>query len=142
MQRIIALWFAAATALGANVAHAQARVTPEQHYLAAREAYAKGNVAVLATHARGLKGHILEPYAEFWQLRLRLEQAAPGEVSDFLGRHVGTLVAEPWADYGLVDSGHGRKLERYGQYRFIRPEVQAACRPPWGHQSWRNQNHR
>ena len=25
-----------------------------------------------------------------------------------------TLVAEPWADYGLVDSGHGRKLERYG----------------------------
>jgi hypothetical protein len=24
------------------------------------------------------------------------------------------LVAEPWADYGLVDSGDGRKLERYG----------------------------
>ena len=25
-----------------------------------------------------------------------------------------TLVAEPWADYGLIDSGGGRKLERYG----------------------------
>ena len=23
-----------------------------------------------------------------------------------------TLVAEPWADYGLIDSGHGRKFER------------------------------
>lgn len=34
-----------------------------------------------------------------------------------------------WADYGLVDSGHGRKLERYGPYRFIRPEQQALWSP-------------
>lgn len=40
-----------------------------------------------------------------------------------------TLVAEPWADYGLVDSGGGRKLERYGRYRFIRPEPQAMWAP-------------
>jgi 23S rRNA (cytosine1962-C5)-methyltransferase len=40
-----------------------------------------------------------------------------------------TLVAEPWGDYGLVDSGHGRKLERYGPYRFIRPEPQALWAP-------------
>ena len=40
-----------------------------------------------------------------------------------------TLVTEPWADYGLVDSGHGRKLERYGPYRFIRPEPQAMWAP-------------
>ncbi len=40
-----------------------------------------------------------------------------------------TLIGEPWADYGLVDSGHGRKLERYGRYRFIRPEPQAMWAP-------------
>jgi len=34
-----------------------------------------------------------------------------------------------WADYGLVDSGHGRKLERYGAFRFIRPEGQALWSP-------------
>jgi 23S rRNA (cytosine1962-C5)-methyltransferase len=34
-----------------------------------------------------------------------------------------------WADYGLVDSGHGRKLERYGPYRFIRPDSQALWSP-------------
>jgi 23S rRNA (cytosine1962-C5)-methyltransferase len=34
-----------------------------------------------------------------------------------------------WADYGLVDSGRGRKLERYGPYRFIRPEPQALWSP-------------
>ena len=39
------------------------------------------------------------------------------------------LIGEPWADYGLVDSGDGRKLERYGPYRFIRPEPQALWHP-------------
>lgn len=39
------------------------------------------------------------------------------------------LAGEGWADYGLVDSGHGRKLERYGPRRFIRPEPQAMWTP-------------
>lgn len=49
----------------------------------------------------------------------------------FYGRsmHLITLTGEPWADYGLLDSGHGRKLERYGEYRFIRPEPQAMWAP-------------
>jgi 23S rRNA (cytosine1962-C5)-methyltransferase len=46
-----------------------------------------------------------------------------------------TLIAEPWADYGLVDSGHGRKLERYGRFRFIRPEPQAMWAP--ASEDWR-----
>ncbi|MBK9011309.1 class I SAM-dependent methyltransferase [Novosphingobium sp.] len=51
-----------------------------------------------------------------------------------------SLVAEPrlltgtgWADYGLVDSGHGRKYERYGPYSFIRPEPQALWTPRLTH---------
>ncbi len=40
-----------------------------------------------------------------------------------------TLVAEPSADFELIDSGHGRKLERCGPYRFIRPEPQAMWAP-------------
>ena len=39
------------------------------------------------------------------------------------------MVGKGWADYGLLDSGHGRKLERYGPYRFIRPEAQALWTP-------------
>ncbi len=39
------------------------------------------------------------------------------------------LAGTGWDDYGLVDSGHGRKLERYGDYRFIRPEPQAMWTP-------------
>jgi 23S rRNA (cytosine1962-C5)-methyltransferase len=40
-----------------------------------------------------------------------------------------TLIAEPWSAYGLMDSGRGRKLERYGPYSFIRPEPQAMWVP-------------
>lgn len=40
-----------------------------------------------------------------------------------------TLVAEPWDDWGLIDSGHGRKLERYGPVRVVRPEPQAMWAP-------------
>ena len=35
------------------------------------------------------------------------------------------LEGSGWADYGLIDSGSGRKFERYGRYTFIRPEPQA-----------------
>ena len=39
------------------------------------------------------------------------------------------MVGEGWGDFALLDSGHGRKLERYGRYRFIRPEPQAMWTP-------------
>jgi len=35
------------------------------------------------------------------------------------------LLADDWADYALLDSGDGEKLERYGKYRLIRPDPQA-----------------
>ena len=40
-----------------------------------------------------------------------------------------TLVAEPWADWGLIDSGNGQKLERYGPMKVVRPEPQAMWSP-------------
>ncbi len=46
-----------------------------------------------------------------------------------------TLIGEPWPDFGLIDSGNGRKLERYGRFRFIRPEPQALWAP--ANQNWK-----
>ena len=34
-----------------------------------------------------------------------------------------------WPDYGLVDSGDGRKLERYGRFSVVRPEPQCLWSP-------------
>lgn len=39
-----------------------------------------------------------------------------------------TLVARPWADYALLDSGDGRKLERLGARILNRPDSQALWR--------------
>lgn len=39
------------------------------------------------------------------------------------------VTAEGWRDYALLDSGNGRKLERYGPHTVIRPEPQAIWSP-------------
>lgn len=41
-----------------------------------------------------------------------------------------------WADYAMVDSGHGRKLERYGPYRVVRPEPQCLWAPRLDEATW------
>lgn len=41
----------------------------------------------------------------------------------------GVMRTTGWADYTLLDSGGGRKLERYGPYRVVRPEPQAMWSP-------------
>ena len=41
-----------------------------------------------------------------------------------------------WADYGLIDSGHGRKLERYGRFTVVRPEPQCLWAPALPAAAW------
>ncbi|MCF2515136.1 class I SAM-dependent methyltransferase [Sphingomonas sp. G124] len=43
-----------------------------------------------------------------------------------------TIVAEPWEDWGLIDSGSGQKWERYGPVTVVRPEPQAMWAPELG----------
>ncbi len=65
------------------------------------------------------------------------------------------LFVEPWSDYELIDSGNGKKLERFGQITLARPETQALWLPSlpeaWdradaefvsanGKGSWKNRN--
>ena len=47
-----------------------------------------------------------------------------------------TLVTPGFGDYALLDSGHGRKLERYGKYVFDRPEPQALWRQQLVPEAW------
>lgn len=43
-----------------------------------------------------------------------------------------------WADYALLDSGHGKKLERYGPYTVVRPEPQCFWAPRLPTSAWDN----
>lgn len=46
------------------------------------------------------------------------------------------LTAPRWHDYELLDSGAGAKLERFGPYRFVRPEGQAIWQPALPGATW------
>ena len=46
------------------------------------------------------------------------------------------LTSPRWRDYELLDSGDGAKLERWGPYRFVRPEAQAIWRPGLPEREW------
>jgi 23S rRNA (cytosine1962-C5)-methyltransferase len=41
-----------------------------------------------------------------------------------------------WEEYALLDSGNGRKLERFGPYTLIRPESLAKWRPALSRECW------
>ena len=64
-----------------------------------------------------------------------------------MSRRSGALPAEnlplilevlPNADYALLDSGDGEKLEQYGPYRIVRPEGQAIWRRALPERDWAN----
>ena len=40
-----------------------------------------------------------------------------------------TLITRGWSDYALLDSGDGKKLERYGPHTVVRPEPQCFWKP-------------
>lgn len=42
-----------------------------------------------------------------------------------------------WQDYELIDTGTGLKYERFGPYRFVRPEAQAIWQPTLAEHEWR-----
>jgi 23S rRNA (cytosine1962-C5)-methyltransferase len=41
-----------------------------------------------------------------------------------------------WTDFGLIDSGGGLKLERYGQFKVVRPEPQCLWAPTRAKAEW------
>ncbi len=48
----------------------------------------------------------------------------------------GVMRTQGWADYALIDSGHGRKLERYGRFTVVRPEPQCLWSPRLSAETW------
>jgi 23S rRNA (cytosine1962-C5)-methyltransferase len=64
----------------------------------------------------------------------RAGEAGQGETATRLGRsesgtRLNVLTTAGFPDYALLDSGDGRKLERFGQITIERPELQAMWRP-------------
>ena len=70
-------------------AQAQVRGGDEQ-ILEMQQAHRQGNKARLAQLLPQVRGHVLEPWAAYWELKSRLDTASAAEIQDFLTRHAGT----------------------------------------------------
>jgi soluble lytic murein transglycosylase len=68
--------------------------TSDEAMVQARDAFRAGDAVRLGKAAGFAKNHVLEPWIDYWQLRLRLDDAAPEAVNAFLLRNSGTLLAE------------------------------------------------
>ncbi|KPK16205.1 MAG: hypothetical protein AMJ67_14660 [Betaproteobacteria bacterium SG8_41] len=87
MKHVLALWLVMAAVV------AQAAGT-DKDFLAAREAYRTGNEARLDTYAKRLRGHLLEPYVLYYQLKIRLDEASAEDVEAFIASHRDSPLSE------------------------------------------------
>ncbi len=93
-------FFLRVTAVAAlALAAAAAGAAVDEDFLAARDAFRAGDARKLENYTRRLKGYVLEPYAQYYQMRLRLEDADPATVNRFLATYEDT----PLANRLLVD---------------------------------------
>ncbi|HSD59345.1 MAG TPA: transglycosylase SLT domain-containing protein, partial [Burkholderiales bacterium] len=111
------------------LAAAAAPAAQDDDFIAAQEAFRAGDAARLARHAQRLKGYVLEPYVEYYQLRLRLEDADPATVRAFLDRHSRTLIADRLRVEWLKVLGNRGQWEAFRvEYpRVVQSDTELSC---------------
>jgi soluble lytic murein transglycosylase len=91
-SRLILL--AACLSVATGLQSAAAAAPKADPFLDARDAFQKGDASRLDARAAELDGHPLQPYARYWQLRMRIDQLTTAEVKPFLDEQAGTLVGD------------------------------------------------
>ncbi len=83
--------------------------------LAMQQAYRKGDRSQLAQLLPAVRGHLLEPWAAYWELRVRLDDAQPEEVQAFLTRWAGSYQEDRLRNDWLLLLGQRRDWMRFAQ---------------------------
>jgi soluble lytic murein transglycosylase len=85
------------------------------------QAFKKNDKAQLSRLLPRAKGHALEPWAAYWELRVRLDQASTAEIQDFLKLYAGTYVEDRLRNDWLLQLGRQRDwatlAQEYPRYR-------------------------
>ena len=92
-------------------------------FLSARDAYRNGERVRLARQIEVLQGHPLQAWAEYWALRLKLDDGDAGGVADYLARHSGAYLAEKLRGDWL------RSLGKKADWESFRRELPALALP-------------
>jgi soluble lytic murein transglycosylase len=80
-----------------------------------QDAFRQGNKARLAQLLPQAQGHALEPWAAYWELRARLDTAAPQEIQQFLARYAGTYQEDRLRNDWLLLLGQHRDWDLFAQ---------------------------
>jgi soluble lytic murein transglycosylase len=81
--------------------------------LLAYDAFKDRNVAKLEAQGKVIRGHVLEPYYEYWRLLLRIDTAEAREVHAFLSRYAGSRIADDLRAQWLLALGNRRDWNRF-----------------------------
>jgi soluble lytic murein transglycosylase len=99
-------------------------------FLAAREAFVKGERAKLARALAALKTHPLLPWASYFQLVQRLEDGSDAGVAEFVERNEGSYLAEKlradWLRWLVKREEWAEARIQFAHLR--RPDTEALCR--------------
>ncbi|GGH52825.1 transglycosylase [Comamonas phosphati] len=94
---------------------AQAQNSGDAIVLEMQKAFRKRDQATLTQLLPQASGHPLEPWAAYWELRNRLETAAPDEVLGFMARYAGTYQEDRMRNDWLLQLGKLRDWTTFAQ---------------------------
>ncbi|MDM0011263.1 transglycosylase SLT domain-containing protein [Variovorax sp. J22P168] len=78
-----------------------------------KQAAQRGDKARLTALLPQARGHVLEPWAAYWELKARLGEASPQEVQDFLARYAGTYQEDRLRNDWLLLTGQRRDWDGF-----------------------------
>ncbi len=78
-----------------------------------KQAFQRGDKARLAALLPQARGHALEPWAAYWELKARLQEAGAPEVQDFLSRYAGTYQEDRLRNDWLLLLGQRRDWDGF-----------------------------
>lgn len=81
----------------------------------ASEAYAKKNAAKISEILPQVSGHPMEPWVDYWSMRLGIEKATPEEMRAFFQRWKGTYVEDRLRNDWLLVLGKKDQLDIFAQ---------------------------
>ena len=102
----------AGAALGVTAAPAQAQSQPplraDATVVDMAQAYKQRDRKRLSSLLSQVRGHPLEPWAAYWELSTRLDEASGTEIQDFLSRYSGTYQEDRLRNEWLLQLGRNR----------------------------------
>ena len=116
LPKILTPLLAAAVLASTMPLPAQAQAGDDSVLTEMAQAYRKGDRKRLAMLLPQARGHLLEPWAAYWELKARLEDASAQEVDDFLLRYAGTYQEDRLRNDWLLLLGQRRDWEGFARH--------------------------